>query len=90
MGGLENFPMDEYHKTMKVCAEGVFLGIRAASGSMKKRSKVAESASIVNVSSVAGLSGNMGPFDCRLLFFLRAWASYNVVSSQKPNMLPST
>ena len=66
-GPIEAHPTSNYQTTMKINSEGVYLGIKHAAESMKKRSKdVKESASIVNVSSVAGLSGNAGPFECGL------------------------
>ncbi|KAI9026324.1 hypothetical protein DFJ74DRAFT_36623 [Hyaloraphidium curvatum] len=61
---LEEHPTADYNKTVAVNLTGVYLGIKAAARSMKKRDKgVKEAASIVSVSSVAGLSGNCGPFD---------------------------
>lgn len=66
-GPLQDHPSSHYKQTMAVNSEGVYLGIKYAARSMQKRSKeIKESASIVNVSSVAGLAGNAGPFECGL------------------------
>ncbi|MCA6105073.1 glucose 1-dehydrogenase [Bradyrhizobium australafricanum] len=53
---LEEFPLDQWHKTIAVNLTGVFLGMQAALPAIRR----AGGGSIVNVSSVEGLRGSAG------------------------------
>ena len=55
-GGLEDMDDDTWHKVMSVNLDGVFFGMRTCLPELTKN----ESASIVNISSIAGLVGFKG------------------------------
>ena len=56
VGGVEEVPLDDWHKVISTNLTGAFLGIRAAAPSMRKNG----GGSIVNISSIAGLHGTPG------------------------------
>ncbi|MGY4403749.1 glucose 1-dehydrogenase [Bradyrhizobium sp. USDA 3315] len=56
MAPLEQFPLDQWNKTLAVNLTGVFLGMRAALPAIRR----AGGGSIVNISSVEGLRGSAG------------------------------
>ena len=55
--GLEDTSLEDWRQIMAVNLDSVFLGVRHAIGAMKQRPADDDSASIVNLSSVAGLVG---------------------------------
>ena len=56
--GLEDTSLEDWHQVMAVNLDSVFLGVRHAIGVMKERPTAdGDTASIVNLSSVAGLVG---------------------------------
>jgi NAD(P)-dependent dehydrogenase (short-subunit alcohol dehydrogenase family) len=57
LGPIAEIPLDEYEHTCSVVQRSVFLGLREAARAMQPR----RSGSIVNIASVAGLSGGYGP-----------------------------
>ncbi|MGY3614161.1 glucose 1-dehydrogenase [Bradyrhizobium sp. USDA 10063] len=56
MASIEQFPLDQWNKTLAVNLTGVFLGMQAALPAIRR----AGGGSIVNVSSVEGLRGSAG------------------------------
>ena len=56
--GLMNTTAEDYHRMMRINALGPFLGMQKVGAVMAE----AESGSIINISSVAGLMGTMGSF----------------------------
>lgn len=56
MKPTEDTSIDDFHKIMSINVDGVFLGIRAVTPIFKEQ----KSGSIVNMSSLAGLSGQVG------------------------------
>lgn len=57
MGPLESTPAEEWKFTLDVLLNGVFYGMKHASAIMKKQG----SGSIISMSSVAGVTGGLGP-----------------------------
>jgi NAD(P)-dependent dehydrogenase (short-subunit alcohol dehydrogenase family) len=57
IGPLESTPAEEWHMTLDILLNGVFYGMKHASRAMKK----AGSGSIISMSSVAGVTGGLGP-----------------------------
>ncbi|MEL6244069.1 MAG: SDR family oxidoreductase [Pseudomonadota bacterium] len=55
-GGIEDYALEDWRKQMAINVDSVFLGTRAA----MRRMKGLETASIINISSVAGLRGAAG------------------------------
>ena len=55
---LEEMPVEDYRRLMDVNVMGVFLGIKHAIRAMKDTPPGSDAASIVNISSVAGLVGS--------------------------------
>ncbi|MDU9393041.1 SDR family oxidoreductase [Pseudomonas sp. zfem002] len=51
-GSIEDTPLDDWHKLMRINADSVFLGCREAIGLMQERG-----GSIINLSSIAALAG---------------------------------
>ena len=60
---VADHPTAIYDLTMDVNVKGIYFGTKYAARSMMKR-KAEESASVINTSSIAGLSGNVGTFVC--------------------------
>ncbi|WP_419552203.1 SDR family NAD(P)-dependent oxidoreductase [Candidatus Poriferisodalis sp.] len=56
--GLMNTTAEDYHRMMSINAAGTFLGMQKVGAVMAE----AESGSIINISSVAGLMGTLGGF----------------------------
>jgi 3(or 17)beta-hydroxysteroid dehydrogenase len=63
MGNIETTTVENWQRVQAVDSEGVFLGCKYAVQGMKKTSKAKPQpkGSIVNVSSIAGLTGGHGP-----------------------------
>lgn len=57
MGPLESTPAEEWKFTLDILLNGVFYGMKHASAIMKKQG----SGSIISMSSVAGVTGGLGP-----------------------------
>jgi len=57
MGPLDTTPAAEWQRTLDILLNGVFYGMKHASGIMKKQG----SGSIISMSSVAGVTGGLGP-----------------------------
>lgn len=57
-GAIEETPVEEFDRLCAVNLKGVFLGVKHAIGAMKNRPATADSASIINLSSTAGLVGS--------------------------------
>ena len=57
MGPLETTPAAEWQRTLDILLNGVFYGMKHASAVMKKQG----SGSIISMSSVAGVTGGLGP-----------------------------
>lgn len=56
---LEEVSLESWKKTLSVNLDGCFLGTKYATRSMKQRLDSKESASIINISSIAGFTGNL-------------------------------
>jgi NAD(P)-dependent dehydrogenase (short-subunit alcohol dehydrogenase family) len=59
---LEELSLEGWRKTTSVNLDGCFLGTKYAIKSMKKRSDTKESASIINMSSIAGFTGTLSHY----------------------------
>ncbi|MFK8040916.1 glucose 1-dehydrogenase [Congregibacter sp.] len=57
IGPMESTPAAEWQLTLDILLNGVFYGMKHASGHMKKQG----SGSIISMSSVAGVTGGLGP-----------------------------
>lgn len=57
VGPIDQMPLDEWEFTIAVLLRSVFLGMKHAARVMKPQ----QSGSIINLSSVAGLAGGLGP-----------------------------